>query len=92
MLKKNVGAFKFGRARQPGVSGHDQRFVFVLVANRRMTDATLQHIAPMAKRALDVSCGDGTYTHYIKGEILLLEPTASKDLPLDAPRRFRSKL
>jgi SAM-dependent methyltransferase len=44
-----------------------------IVANRRMTDATLQHIAPAAKRVLDAGCGDGTYASDIKRERSSLE-------------------
>jgi SAM-dependent methyltransferase len=67
-LKKNVGAFNSDVRDNQGYRYTTSASYSSFVANRRMTDATLQHIGPMAKRVLDAGCGDGTYTNYIKGE------------------------
>jgi len=83
-----VGAFNSDVRDNQGYRYTTSASYSSFVANRRMTDATLQHIAPMAKRALDAGCGDGTYTNYIKGEILVIEPAALKDLPVDVRRRL----
>jgi SAM-dependent methyltransferase len=72
-LKKNVGAFNSDVRDNQGYRYTTSASYSSFVANRRMTDATLQHIAPMAKRVLDAGCGDGTYTNYIKGERSSLE-------------------
>jgi SAM-dependent methyltransferase len=65
-LKKNVGAFDSDVRDNEGYRYTTSASYSSLVANQRMTVATLQHISPTAKRVLDAGCGDGTYTNDIK--------------------------
>lgn len=40
-----------------------------VVANRRITEATLAAIPPGAETLVDIGCGDGTYTHALKSAL-----------------------
>jgi len=72
-LKKNVGVFDSDVRDNEGYRYTTSASYSSIVANRRMTDATLQHIATTAKRVLDAGCGDGTYANDIKRERSSLE-------------------
>jgi SAM-dependent methyltransferase len=72
-LKKNVGVFDSDVRDNQGYRYTTGASYSSIVANRRMTDATLQHIATTAKRVLDAGCGDGTYANDIKRERSSLE-------------------
>lgn len=72
-LKKNVGVFDSDVRDNEGYRYTTSASYSSFVANRRMTDATLQHIAPTANRVLDAGCGDGTYANEIKRERSSLE-------------------
>ena len=72
-LKKNVGVFDSDVRDNEGYRYTTSASYSSIVANRRMTDATLQHIATTAKRVLDAGCGDGTYANDIKQERSSLE-------------------
>jgi SAM-dependent methyltransferase len=72
-LKKNVGVFDSDVRDNEGYRYTTSASYSSIVANRRMTDATLQHIAPTAKRVLDAGCGDGTYANDIKRQRPSLE-------------------
>ena len=65
-LKKNVGVFDSDVRDNEGYRYTTSASYSSIVANRRMTEATLQHIPPSAKRVLDAGCGDGTYANDIK--------------------------
>src|SRR5262249_54552363 len=65
-LKKNVGVFDADVAGNEGYKDTTSPPYSSIVANRRMTDATLQRLVPTAKRILDAGCGDGTYANEIK--------------------------
>jgi SAM-dependent methyltransferase len=66
LLKKNVRAFDSDVRDNEGYRYTTSASYSSIVANRRMTEATLQRIAPTAKRVLDAGCGDGTYSNDIK--------------------------
>jgi SAM-dependent methyltransferase len=67
-LKKNVGVFDSDVRDNAGYRYTTDASYSSVVANRRMTVATLQHIAPEVNRVLDAGCGDGTYASDIKRE------------------------
>jgi SAM-dependent methyltransferase len=72
-LKNNVSVFDSDVRDNEGYRYTTSASYSSIVANRRMTDATLQHIATTAKRVLDAGCGDGTYANDIKRERSSLE-------------------
>jgi SAM-dependent methyltransferase len=72
-LKKNVGVFDSDVRDNEGYRYTTGATYSSMVANRRMTDATLRHIAPSVNRVLDAGCGDGTYANDIKCQRSSLE-------------------
>ena len=72
-LKKNVGVFDSDVRDNAGYRYTTSAPYSSTVANRRMTDATLQRIPLSAKRVLDAGCGDGTYANDIKRQRTSLE-------------------
>jgi SAM-dependent methyltransferase len=67
-LKKNVSVFDSDVRDNEGYRYTTSASYSSIVANRRMTRATLERIPKTAKRVLDAGCGDGTYTNDIKRE------------------------
>ena len=72
-LKKNVGVFDSDVRDNEGYRYTTGATYSSRVANRRMTDATLRHIASSVNRVLDAGCGDGSYANAIKRERSSLE-------------------
>lgn len=64
--KRNVSKFNSDIADNDGYRYTTRARYSSLVANRRMTDATLAAIPSGAATLVDIGCGDGTYTHILK--------------------------
>ncbi len=62
-LKKNVDAFNRDVRKGQGYRYTTQAAYSSIVANRRMTEATLAYLPAKAQTLLDIGCGDGTYSH-----------------------------
>src|SRR6185295_9819335 len=65
-LKKNVSVFNSDVRRNAGYRYTTSAPYSSIVANRRMTEATLRHIHGNCHSILDAGCGDGTYSSEIK--------------------------
>ena len=63
--KQNVNAFNRDASSNDGYQYTTNAPFSSIVANKRLTDATLGHIGS-AKTVLDLGCGDGTYTADLK--------------------------
>ncbi len=71
MIKRNVDAFNADVRANDGYQYTTNSSYSAIVANQRITDATLEHIAAEVTTVLDLGCGDGTYT----AEILAARPS-----------------
>ena len=65
-LKKNVTVFEQDVLENEGYRYTTNAGFSSVVANRRMTEATLKWLGPELHQVLDAGCGDGTYTHELK--------------------------
>jgi SAM-dependent methyltransferase len=66
VLKENVNEFNRDVAANEGYRYTTNAPYSAIVANRRLTEATLAHIPPATKSLIDIGCGDGYYTYEIK--------------------------
>lgn len=64
--KRNVAEFNADVKENDGYRYTTNAPYSSVVANRRMTDATVAAIPAGAATAIDIGCGDGTYTHELK--------------------------
>lgn len=64
--KQNVSAFNRDAASNAGYQYTTNAPFSSVVANKRLTDATIEHIGPQVRTVLDLGCGDGTYTAELK--------------------------
>lgn len=64
--KRNVSKFNSDIAENDGYRYTTHAQYSSIVANRRMTEATLAAIPADASTLVDIGCGDGTYTHNLK--------------------------
>ncbi|HBB68193.1 MAG: hypothetical protein A2X28_11295 [Elusimicrobia bacterium GWA2_56_46] len=65
-LKKNVSVFDADARENTGYRYTTGASFSSTVANRRMTEATLQWIGEDCRSVLDAGCGDGTYANDIR--------------------------
>jgi SAM-dependent methyltransferase len=65
-LKKNVGEFNNDVVNNQGYKYTSNAPYSSIVANERMTRATLENLDGGVKSLIDIGCGDGTYTAEIK--------------------------
>lgn len=65
-LKKNVEAFNRDVVRNEGYLYTSNAPFSSVVANRRLTDATVAMLGGNAGSVIDIGCGDGTYTNDLK--------------------------
>ena len=65
-LKKNVTVFEQDVLENEAYRYTTNAGFSSVVANRRMTEATLKWLGPELHQVLDAGCGDGTYTHELK--------------------------
>jgi SAM-dependent methyltransferase len=66
MLKKNVSVFDSDVRENSGYRYTTEASYSSIVANNRITEATLLHIEKDCTSILDVGCGDGTYSSQIQ--------------------------
>jgi ubiquinone/menaquinone biosynthesis C-methylase UbiE len=71
VIKKNVEAFNADVRANARYQYTSDSLYSAVVANRRITEATLERIGPDVETVLDLGCGDGTYT----AEILRARPS-----------------
>jgi len=71
--KNNVAVFDRDVRENAGYRYTTHARYSSVVANERITRATLRHIDDRVKRVLDAGCGDGTYTQQLKASRPLLE-------------------
>src|ERR1035437_11019270 len=64
-LKKNVDAFNSDVASNKGYMYTTQAPLSSILANKRMTDATLDMIDDKITSVIDIGAGDGTYSNDI---------------------------
>lgn len=64
--KQNVSEFNDDVRENKGYRYTTNASFSSIVANRRMTEATIEVLPKDARRILDVGCGDGTYTRALK--------------------------
>ena len=64
--KRNVQEFNHDVKENDGYKYTTNAPFSSIVANRRMTEATIAFIPKDTKSILDIGCGDGTYTNYLK--------------------------
>ena len=64
--KQNVNAFNRDASSNDGYRYTTNAPFSSVVANQRLTDATVERIDPSVKTVLDLGCGDGTYTAELK--------------------------
>jgi len=62
VIKKNVEAFNADVRANAGYQYTTESLCSAVLANRRITDATLERIGSDVRTVLDLGCGDGTYT------------------------------
>ncbi len=65
-LKKNVTVFEQDVLENEGYRYTTNAGFSSVVANRRMTEATLKWLGPECQQVLDAGCGDGAHTHELK--------------------------
>jgi SAM-dependent methyltransferase len=91
-IKKNVEVFNADIRASAGYQYTSDSVYSAVVANQRITAATLERIGPDVETVLDLGCGDGTYT----AEILRARPLlrivgidAAREAIEEARRRYR---
>lgn len=67
VMKRNVDVFNSDVRSNAGYRYTTDASYSAVVANARITEATLAHVAPDVRTMLDLGCGDGTYTAEILG-------------------------
>jgi SAM-dependent methyltransferase len=65
-LKKNVESFNRDVNENKGYRYTVNAPFSSVVANKRLTQSTIENIEPSCRSLIDIGCGDGTYTNEIK--------------------------
>jgi 2-polyprenyl-3-methyl-5-hydroxy-6-metoxy-1,4-benzoquinol methylase len=73
--KKNVSEFNQDVKANEGYKYTTNAPFSSIVANKRITDATIKYIPKQSKTIIDIGCGDGIYTNDLKRELQDLEFT-----------------
>ena len=91
MIKRNVEAFNADVRANAGYRYTSDSLYSAVVANRRITVATLEHIGPDVRSVLDLGCGDGTYTAEIsraRPSLRMVGADAAQEAIHAASRRY----
>ncbi len=65
-LKQNVNVFNRDVIDNEGYRYTTHAQFSSIVANRRLTEVTIEHVMPSCGSLIDIGCGDGTYTNDIQ--------------------------
>jgi SAM-dependent methyltransferase len=90
VIKKNVEAFNADVRAMRGYRYTSESVCSAVLANRRITEATLARIGPDVATVLDLGCGDGTYTadiHRARPSLRLVGVDAAEEAIEEARRR-----
>jgi ubiquinone/menaquinone biosynthesis C-methylase UbiE len=91
VIKKNVEAFNADVRANAGYQYTSDSVYSAVVANERITVATLAHIGPDVETVLDLGCGDGTYTAAIarsRPTLRIVGVDAAEEAVREARRRY----